>query len=65
MKKHTITITVTAPTSFSSQEVFDSVQRLVWIGKEDAEQTIRNNEGDLEAALLATSLRLKFKLNKE
>ena len=60
MKTHTVTATVTAPNRLSADAVASIIERLIWIGKEDAEMTVKNGEGELDAARNAMSLHLKF-----
>ena len=60
MKTHTITITVTAPNRLSASQVASHIERLIWIGKEDAARTLGTGEGDLKGARDAMSLHLKF-----
>lgn len=63
MKTHNITVTVTAPNRITGEEVAKIVERLIWIGKEDAALTLNNGrlgEGDLKGARDAMSLCLKF-----
>lgn len=63
MKTHIITVTVTAPNRITGEEVAKIVERLIWIGKEDAALTLNNGrlgEGDLKGARDAMSLCLKF-----
>lgn len=60
MNTHIITIKVTAPNRLSHDEVSSIVERLIWIGKEDAEATVKNGEGQLDEARDAMSLHFKF-----
>lgn len=61
MKTHIITVTVTAPNRITGEEVAKIVERLIWIGKEDAALTLKRREVyDLQPAQDAMSLCLKF-----
>lgn len=60
MKKHVITITVTAPNRITASDVQGHIERMIWIGKEDAEKTVKSGEGYLTEARDAMSLHLKF-----
>lgn len=52
------TVTVTAPDRVT--DVASIIERLIWIGKEDAEMTVKDGAGDLEAAHEAMSLHIKI-----
>lgn len=60
MKTHIVTVTVTAPNRLTAKQVQRHVERMFWIGKEDAAETLNNGEGDLDEAKDAMSLHLKF-----
>lgn len=60
MKTHLVTITVTAPNRLTADQVACHIERMIWIGKQDAADTIKNGEGQLDEARDAMSLHLKF-----
>lgn len=60
MKTHTITLTVTAPNRLTGDDVSSIVQRLFWIGKQDAADTLDNGDGQLKEARDAMSLCVKW-----
>lgn len=61
MKTHTVTLTVTAPNRLTANQVQGIVERLFWIGKQDAANALDNGEEDhLDEARDAMSLCVKF-----
>jgi hypothetical protein len=60
MKTHIVTVTVTAPNRLTADQVQGIVERLFWIGKQDAADTLNNGEGQLDEARDALSLCVKF-----
>lgn len=64
MKTHNITLTIVAPNRLSGDDVAKIVTHLLWIGKEDAENAVKNGEGQVDEARDAKSLHLKDVSNK-
>ena len=57
-KEHHITITVSAPTDLTEDQVVILIQRLIDCGLSDATDTVNEGEGDLETAEAALNLNI-------